>query len=293
MPGTQVNLVRDPVERAACKRSAGAGVDATGAVHCRGRRWDPYSAWTHRTALCLPQSPPQTTSTHKTGHTRDTGQRLWNTPPSRASPSGPLPLGGALRPRSRRLSPRDHICADTIRLVGGPNASSGRVEVWHKREWGTVCNDSWDDADAAVVCRMLGYSGGVQMHSRFTTGTGKIWLDEVECEGTESDLAQCKHAGWGEHNCDHNEDAAVTCTAGQTATVALGRARAEREDAGQPGSYFCIAVLSGSLRRTKSDIGRGALFRPAPAFAGLMGAEWDVQQPNRHFLAQPFHPQQR
>ena len=108
------------------------------------------------------------------------------------------------------------ICADMIRLVGGPNASSGRVEVWHERKWGTVCDDSWDDADAAVVCRMLGYSGGVQMHSGFTTGAGKIWLDEVECEGTESDLAQCKHAGWGEHNCDHNEDAAVTCTAGQT-----------------------------------------------------------------------------
>ena len=49
-------------------------------------------------------------------------------------------------------------CTDgAIRLRNGNIAGEGRVEVCINNAWGTVCDDGWDNADASVVCRELGY----------------------------------------------------------------------------------------------------------------------------------------
>ena len=42
-----------------------------------------------------------------------------------------------------------------IRLIGGSRELEGRVEICLNNEWGTVCDQMWDDIDAGVVCRQL------------------------------------------------------------------------------------------------------------------------------------------
>ncbi|XP_023931764.1 deleted in malignant brain tumors 1 protein-like [Lingula anatina] len=107
-----------------------------------------------------------------------------------------------------------------VRLVGGSNAGEGRVEVFHNGEWGTVCEDGWDNDDARVVCRMLGYNPSDSVSitgAHFGQGTGSIHLDNVVCSGSEDSIKDCIHNGWGSHDCDHSEDASVSC--GTTTTT--------------------------------------------------------------------------
>ena len=50
-------------------------------------------------------------------------------------------------------------CTDgQLRLAGGNIENEGRVEICISNRWGTVCDNSWGNTDAAVVCQQLGYS---------------------------------------------------------------------------------------------------------------------------------------
>ena len=60
------------------------------------------------------------------------------------------------------------------------------------------------------------------MNSRYGAGTGIIWLDNVQCNGTESDIAYCSHGGRDFHNCDHSKDVSVSC-ASTPSTTSTGK----------------------------------------------------------------------
>ena len=100
-----------------------------------------------------------------------------------------------------------------LRLVGGSSEAEGRVEVFHSGHWGTVCGRGWDLQDATVVCRQLGYGRAVGAlgGAAFGWGSGSIWYDNVNCNGSEASLTQCVHRGLGVHDCYHRQDAGVIC----------------------------------------------------------------------------------
>ena len=98
-----------------------------------------------------------------------------------------------------------------VRLVNGRYSAEGRVEVFVRGRWGTVCDDGFDIKDAHVICRMLGLSPA-QRIANYGSGSGQIWLDDVNCKGSESSINECTHRGFGSHNCGHDEDIGVVCT---------------------------------------------------------------------------------
>ncbi|XP_028402504.1 receptor-type tyrosine-protein phosphatase F-like [Dendronephthya gigantea] len=107
-------------------------------------------------------------------------------------------------------------CQPYIRLRGSNIPLMGRVEVFHRGIWGTICGYDegyFRDADARVACRELGFYDVVE-HGiwKYPVATGKVWLRFVFCQNDSKSLVFCSHDNWGNTGCSHHWDVYIKCS---------------------------------------------------------------------------------
>merc|ERR1711871_278116 len=101
------------------------------------------------------------------------------------------------------------------RVCGTQRNSSvaGRLEIFNKGTWGTVCDSSFNHVSAGVVCRQMGYTNGYFLGNSVlqnpSSKTG-IVLTDVKCNGGEKDIFSCDHVQ-GPGQCTHAMDVSVSC----------------------------------------------------------------------------------
>ena len=97
------------------------------------------------------------------------------------------------------------------------DSNSGMLEIFDNetKQWKGICDDGWGTEEAEVACKQLGLSGGTAETNIIRIGLPPLLflLDDVECDGTETALFECEHAGFGVSNCTSWEYAGVTCEA--------------------------------------------------------------------------------
>ena len=129
---------------------------------------------------------------------------------------GPNDIATCLQPQIAQLYPYLGI---PVRLVGSINPNEGRVEVYYKGRFTTVCDHGWGRDDARVVCNSLGYTGRAKAFDgprftwghKFGKGEGAIMIYLVNCKGDEDSLLSCEFKEPEPWTCSHGDDAGVQC----------------------------------------------------------------------------------
>ena len=122
-----------------------------------------------------------------------------------------------------------------LRLANGQSRCAGRVEIYYRGEWGTVDDRRWDQRDADVVCGELGCGTALSAPggAHFGEGSGPIVTYNVECEGSEAALRECRSETWGDWSDSgfwHSYDGGVICSGKKKCVYHRRPALRERAD---------------------------------------------------------------
>ena len=83
-----------------------------------------------------------------------------------------------------------------MRLTGGGSYNEGILEVYYNGRWGSVCYSGWDELDANIVCKQLGYKHAeISYFGR--RPKADIIMDNIICSNNDTMLASCGHYGFG------------------------------------------------------------------------------------------------
>ena len=118
-----------------------------------------------------------------------------------------------------------------VHLYGSSYSTIGIVTLCINGTWGTVCGDKWDNNDASVVCKHLGYSrygkiyiinsnfisfikGAIPAGNYYNNNGYPVYIFDLNCTGTEDSIWDCSY-NQTTQSCSHktysNKDASVIC----------------------------------------------------------------------------------
>ncbi|XP_065327796.1 T-cell differentiation antigen CD6-like [Pelmatolapia mariae] len=107
------------------------------------------------------------------------------------------------------------VCSEmrALRLTGGLDRCSGKLEVHRNGSWWTVCNNCWNQHLASMVCSMLGCGDKVEKFTQFSPSlshiNGSLWY--FQCYGKERNLWECREIINKKHLCVLSSASGVIC----------------------------------------------------------------------------------
>nr|XP_054757153.1 MAM and LDL-receptor class A domain-containing protein 1-like [Lytechinus pictus] len=115
----------------------------------------------------------------------------------------------------RDTSGRHYSGIRSVRLVDGPTPREGRVEIFYKGQWASVCGITLSLPQGNILCQSLGFGDArhVTANASYVQGSGEMVVD-LQCNGDEDDIRECPMRDIGHTACPHTDEAGVVCSPG-------------------------------------------------------------------------------